>query len=349
MSKTKQEEERTTSHLAISDITRRTALKMTAAAGAVTMLTSRKSWAFDLPPIPTEPTDCTPNPGKVRKRHRLCRRCRFLQIAIPTILNPQPTKSANTAAGEAARADHQDFNQFFPFVQYDISIQPTLHQFHPDIPPTYCWGYNGIYPGPTFLTCMALPSLVRFHNNLPVNHKGSGPTPTPRTCTMDIRLRKATVLPATSGGRDSSRTITTSTSTRASMRTRHWAIRWKRSTPTGITITGTALPRPTTIAVSTACTCFTISTITDWAFPTGDHDQDDNIGLPGPYGLYDIPLNLTDKLFCANGQMFATAPDAVARRRQVRRQWRDPAVLPGAQSASTASAFSTAARPGSGC
>lgn len=140
-----------------SGVTRRTALKMGAAAGVVTVLTSRKSLAYSLPPIPPEPADCTPQPTNSPATRPFVQALPVPPVAIPTILNPQPTLSANTAAGEAPRADHQDFNQFFPFVQYDISIQPTLHQFHPDIPATYCWGYNGIYPGPTFLNVYGVP------------------------------------------------------------------------------------------------------------------------------------------------------------------------------------------------
>ena len=155
-------------------ITRRTALKMTAAAGAVTMLTSKKSWAFDLPPVPPEPADCTPNPGHSPATTPFVQALPIMPAAVPTILNPQPTQSANTAAGEAARADHQILEPVFPFVQYDISVQPALHQFHPELPPSYTWGYNRIYPGPTFINVYGIPIVVRFRNNLPVNHQGYG-------------------------------------------------------------------------------------------------------------------------------------------------------------------------------
>jgi FtsP/CotA-like multicopper oxidase with cupredoxin domain len=47
----------------------------------------------------------------------------------------------------------------------------------------------------------------------------------------------------------------------------------------------------------------------DTGFETGNDGQ--ALHLPGQYGLYDIPLNFTDKKFCPDGQMFATAPDAV--------------------------------------
>jgi len=158
-----------------SGFTRRTMMKASAAAGVVTMLTSRKSLAQSLPPIPTQPPDCAPPaPTNSPATTPFVQALPIPPVAIPTILNPFPTLAADTANGEAARANHQDWFQFFPLVQYNISVQPTLHQFHPQIPPTYCWGYNGIYPGPTFLNVYGVPVVVRFHNNLPVDNIGFG-------------------------------------------------------------------------------------------------------------------------------------------------------------------------------
>jgi hypothetical protein len=36
------------------------------------------------------------------------------------------------------------------------------------------WGYNGVVPGPTFIERYDVPILVRFRNELPVNHVGFG-------------------------------------------------------------------------------------------------------------------------------------------------------------------------------
>ncbi|HEY7402058.1 MAG TPA: multicopper oxidase domain-containing protein [Candidatus Angelobacter sp.] len=292
-------------------VTRRTALKMTAAAGAVTMLTSRKSWAFALPPIPPEPTDCTPNPGKSPETIPFVQALPIPPIAIPTILNPQPTVSANLAAGEAPRADHQNFNQFFPFVQYDISIQPTLHQFDPAIPPTYCWGYNGIYPGPTFLGVYGLPSLVRFRNNLPVNHNGFG------TNTHTTHLHNGHTASESDG-------FASDFWSPGFFKDHHYPnvyAGFNAHPPIGDPLEAQYTywyhdHRHSFTATNNYRGLNGMYLLFDQhdsglGIPTGDRDQDDNVGLPGPYGIFDIPLNLTDKLFCANGQMFATAPDAV--------------------------------------
>jgi hypothetical protein len=137
---------------------RRTMLKASAASGVVTMLTSRKSLLALS--IPTQPPDCTPQPTNSPATTPFVQALPIPPVASPTILNPGPTLQADTAAGEAARANHQDWFQFYPLTQYSVSIQPMLQQFHPQIPPTYCWGYNGIYPGPTFLNVYGVPIVV---------------------------------------------------------------------------------------------------------------------------------------------------------------------------------------------
>jgi len=147
-------------------VTRRTALKMGAAAGALTVLTPRKSLAWQNI-IPPEPTACA-NPGTSPATHPF-----VVSLPIPPLaqavnaLDPAPTLSANVLGGEAARADHQRWNEFLPQVLYDVHLRPALHNFHPDMPDTYVWGYNGIVPGPTFSENYGVPTLVRFHNELP--------------------------------------------------------------------------------------------------------------------------------------------------------------------------------------
>jgi FtsP/CotA-like multicopper oxidase with cupredoxin domain len=87
--------------------------------------------------------------------------------AIPKFLSPAPTKVANTDNGEAARDDHQRWEEFTPAVTYQLELKAGLHQFHRDYLPSYGWGFDGKYPGPTILNAYGIPSLVRFKNSLP--------------------------------------------------------------------------------------------------------------------------------------------------------------------------------------
>ena len=56
------------------------------------------------------------------------------------------------------------------------------HRYHPDLPPAIVWGYTDVHgaadapvtPGPTFVSRAGTPMVVRFHNELPANHRGFG-------------------------------------------------------------------------------------------------------------------------------------------------------------------------------
>src|SRR5215472_17446057 len=104
-------------------INRRDALKMGAAAGAVTVLTSRKSAAaafvpFQIntptpPPPPPEPAICATFTGS-SATHPFVQKLPIPPALKSTTLNPSPIQSANTAAGQAPLADHQRWNEFLP-------------------------------------------------------------------------------------------------------------------------------------------------------------------------------------------------------------------------------------------
>jgi FtsP/CotA-like multicopper oxidase with cupredoxin domain len=159
-----------------SGVTRRRVLKLGVAAGGVTLLTSNKAFRTHFETVASaQTTDCLINPVTSPPTSA------FVQaLPIPPIkqavaaLNPAPTKHANTTNGEAPRAQHQKWSQFLPQVLYDMNVTPGVHQFHPELAPTPIWGYDGLVPGPTFITQANVPVLVRFRNNLPLNHFGSG-------------------------------------------------------------------------------------------------------------------------------------------------------------------------------
>jgi spore coat protein A len=51
-----------------------------------------------------------------------------------------------------------------------ISMQQFRQKLHRDLPPTTLWGYNGIYPGPTFEVQTGHPVNVLWSSNLPPRH-----------------------------------------------------------------------------------------------------------------------------------------------------------------------------------
>jgi FtsP/CotA-like multicopper oxidase with cupredoxin domain len=148
---------------------RRTFVKASAAAGALTVLTSKKSSVFadGPPPPPAEPVLCGTTPPVSPPTTPFVDVLPVPFPAIPKILNPAPTKAANIAGGEAARADHQRWEEFLPDVQYEMEERASLHTFHSDLLPSYLWTFNGKYPAPTPLNIYGHPTLVRFINDLP--------------------------------------------------------------------------------------------------------------------------------------------------------------------------------------
>jgi FtsP/CotA-like multicopper oxidase with cupredoxin domain len=222
-------------------------------------------------------------------------------------LSPPPTVSANIAAGEAPRADHQRWNEFLPQVFYDISITPALHQFHPDIPPSYVWGFNGIVPGPTFIARYDHPILVRFHNNLPTNvtgfginettvHLHNGHTPSESDgFAADYYgpgLWKDHHYPNVLAGYDQ---YPPKGDPREAMHTL-WYHDHRHS-----------FTAPNTYRGLTGM--YLLFDDKD----TGDeHDpRPGALRLPSGYGEFDIPLILSDKLFCADGTLYSANPGGV--------------------------------------
>jgi FtsP/CotA-like multicopper oxidase with cupredoxin domain len=155
-------------------ISRRSVLKIGAAAGAAgvlapSMLTSKEALGFET--IPEPPVRCvntvpaTPSPA----HHPFLDEFTAPFPCDDHPLNPQPTEFPNLGAGEADRAPHQRWAQFAPaHFTYDMSAQVGLHQFHSDYSQTYIWGFNGTYPAPTLFGKYGKSGLVRFRNNLPV-------------------------------------------------------------------------------------------------------------------------------------------------------------------------------------
>ena len=55
---------------------------------------------------------------------------------------------------------------------YELRLSEASHQFHQNYPPQPIWGFDGIYPGPTFHARYGRPAIVRLYNELPADHVG---------------------------------------------------------------------------------------------------------------------------------------------------------------------------------
>ena len=53
---------------------------------------------------------------------------------------------------------------------YSMSVEAASHSYHHDLPATTVWGYDGIYPGPTFVATRGTPITVNVTNNVTAGH-----------------------------------------------------------------------------------------------------------------------------------------------------------------------------------
>lgn len=95
--------------------------------------------------------------------------------------SPMPTVSPNTAINpatglpfEGRTHDHQALNIFPPALYYSMSQRAALMSMHPQLPMQTIWGFDGQYPGPTFVSRYGKPILVRNMNNLPPADQNGG-------------------------------------------------------------------------------------------------------------------------------------------------------------------------------
>jgi FtsP/CotA-like multicopper oxidase with cupredoxin domain len=301
-----------------SGMSRRKALKIGAVAGGVAVITSTKSFPTHLiePTANAQTTDCLINPVTSPPTSA------FVQaLPMPPVkqsvasLNPAPTKHANINNGEAARGDHQKWTQFLPQVLYDVDTKPGLHRFHPELPLTPIWGYDGIVPGPTFIVQQGVPVLVRFHNELPLNHFGSGGWGIEQTT---IHLHNGHTGSESDG-------FAGDFFNPGKFKDNHYPNVLAGFTEDAHTPLGDPKEAMNTLwyhdhrAEFTSQNSYRGMAGFYWMFDSKDTGNENDtsptaLRLPSGYGVHDIPLILSSKIFCADGQLFGgpnggTAPN----------------------------------------
>lgn len=146
-------------------MSRRRSLQVGMASAAAGLIASPKTatpvQADNLPPGPATPAFMVELPVYTAK----------LPVAS---LTPASTQLANVGGGECGRLPHQRRGEFTPQKFYTLDVREALHSFHPNLPTQKIWGYDGIYPGPTFVARYGEPIIVRIYNNLPRNSVGFG-------------------------------------------------------------------------------------------------------------------------------------------------------------------------------
>lgn len=145
------------------DLSRREILKLGAAAGLATagagLVSSSTAQTSPTPsPLPSLQPFLDPLP--------------IPPVKAPNALSPPPDKFP--VPGEAGRDPHQRYEEFLPQVFYELRARVTRHRYHQQLPLEDAWGYDGLVPGPTFVTRVGVPVVTRVRNELPQEFVGFG-------------------------------------------------------------------------------------------------------------------------------------------------------------------------------
>ena len=144
---------------------RRQSIKLGAAVTTAAVLTAKQATN------PAEARDSTPPPRTTPFVVPLTVYTAKLPV---TSLSPPPSWSANVTAGECGRPNIQRLMDWPPQKYYALNVMQALHLFHPELPVQTIWGYDGLFPGPTFVAKYGEPIVVRITNNLPRYAVGYG-------------------------------------------------------------------------------------------------------------------------------------------------------------------------------
>lgn len=86
---------------------------------------------------------------------------------------PASKKPQTKMKGKAPDTRGMQFYNIFPAVDfYEFDVKEVNYSFHPDLPLNKMWGYDGLPSASKITAHYGRPVMVRFHNNLPKNHKG---------------------------------------------------------------------------------------------------------------------------------------------------------------------------------
>ena len=86
--------------------------------------------------------------------------------SLARFVDPMPVPPIARAAGQRTHPAYPGR----PLPYYRMEMRAFKAQLHRDVPATPLWGYDGLFPGPTFETKRGEPLLVEWANALPTKH-----------------------------------------------------------------------------------------------------------------------------------------------------------------------------------
>ena len=163
-----------------ADEKRRSLLKFSLAAGTLALTTQKDTMAKGGAEDETLPTALIypPSPPVVSWKESIP--AYVYQAKAPIAELTPPTQAvSNNELGECGRNPIQRFDDFYPVGDdnhdtYELHVKQQLHVFNPAYPAQNIWGFDGLYPGPTFHAHYGRTVITRLYNELPQNHVGFG-------------------------------------------------------------------------------------------------------------------------------------------------------------------------------
>ena len=166
----------------ITDESRRNLFKLAAAGSVASLITFKQNDALGVEVLPP-PIIYPPSPPVVSWQESIPEYVYRPKVPVSE-LNPAAQALANQTAGnpeldECGRDPIQRFDEFYPVGDdnhdtYELHVTEQLHVFNPAYPAQNIWGYDGMYPGPTFHARYGRTVITRLFNELPQDHIGFG-------------------------------------------------------------------------------------------------------------------------------------------------------------------------------
>jgi FtsP/CotA-like multicopper oxidase with cupredoxin domain len=168
----------------VADESRRNLFKLAAASSVASLITLKQNDALGAEVLPP-PIIYPPSPPVVSWQESIPEYV-YRPKAPVSELNPAPQALANQATGnpeldECGRNPIQRFDEFYPVGgnnhdTYELHVKEQPHVFNPAYPEQPIWGYDGMYPGPTFHARYGRTVITRLFNELPKpqEHVGYG-------------------------------------------------------------------------------------------------------------------------------------------------------------------------------
>lgn len=218
-------------------------------------------------------------------------------IKTPTTLIPAPERLP--VPGEVGREAHQRFEEFPPQINYEVHVRAGRQRFHSHLPEEEIWGYDGIFPGPTFVNRLGVPVVVRFRNELPQDHVGFG---SPEIITHLHSGHVGSAADGFAGDYYSPRKAGPTLRHPGAFYDHHYANFPSRGDPREVTNTLWYHDHREDFTAANVykglCGFYLVFDDLD----TGDETT--GLRLPSGVGRYDIPLLLQDKSFDSGGSLF---------------------------------------------